>query len=79
MTALGMGQARLGGYRPARRWALSQRFLVVGGRGPGGVGAPWLGVGMSHLPREGLPGTRGRRRAEPQSLASVTSENWRLP
>ena len=31
VTALGRGQAGLGGYRPAWRWVLSQRFLGVGG------------------------------------------------
>lgn len=35
VTALGRGLAGLGGYRPAWRWLLSQRFLRVGGGGRG--------------------------------------------
>lgn len=35
VTALGRGQAGLGGYRPAWRRVLSQRFLAVGGGGRG--------------------------------------------
>lgn len=43
MAALGSGQAGLGGYRPAWRRVLSQRFLGVGGGDEGRVGAPWPG------------------------------------
>lgn len=78
MTALGRGEAGLGGYRPAWRRVLSQRFLGVGGGG--------LGQRRGPLARElecrtslgkGLSGTEGRRGAEPHPLASGAAASWR--
>ena len=79
VTASGRGQARLGGYRPAWRWVLSQRFLGVGGGGRGSAGPLGPGAGLSHLPGEGLPWDGGRRGAEPRPLASAAAASGRLP
>lgn len=75
MTALGRG---LGGYRPAWRWVLSQRFLGRGWGDEGSVWPPGPGAGMSHLPGEGPPWDKGRRGAEPRAPASAATASGRL-